>query len=517
MPPEVAQPGVNVESVYLRSMDDGFAGGSRRIGRIVRTGLALLSVQGLTWASSILALSVAPRFLGADQYGISAAATMLVSLGALLAGFGTNNYLVKETARSPASVRTLVANAVVWRFMVWGVLLLVGTPSALFTLGTGANLTVLAFATAGGTFSLAQTGLLAGLQGLERLGKAALVVSLLGLAGNAALVGILFAGGDVVAVTAWGACMAAISLVATSIVFARATTGPVVVSRELVRSVAFAGRPYLAWDMGLLLYGSIDILLLTVLTDVDTVGKYALAYRVIGIPVFASTIVTMAIYPSLSASSTGNPRWFKELMAGAVRIVTLITVPMMIVIALGSGSLVNLLTDGGFDGAALLIVILSLHVPAAAISTILGMGLFAADRQARMAGLAWAASGLNVAANCVAIPVAQHAWNDGAVGAAIVTVLTEGFIGAMVWRWAGAFVDRREVLGGVMKTLAASVVMGAAMIAASSLGGIVLAVVVGGVSFVAASTIFGAVSPEEIRRLVMQLRSGSRELASVEA
>src|SRR6185437_11018895 len=99
-----------------------------------------------------------------------------------------------------------------------------------------------------------------------------------------------------------------------------------------------------------------------------------------------------------------------------------------------------------FRSAAPLLAIVSVHIPLAAADTVLGTALFALGRERRFAVVAWAAAILNPIANVVLVPMAAHAWGDGAIGAALVTVATEVFIGANIWWMLRSFLPLQPML-----------------------------------------------------------------------
>src|SRR5690606_6280206 len=90
--PSSDAPNVDVEATAVE----------RRSAPIMRTALALFSVQGLTWASSLVGVLFVPRFLGANGLGAYAAITTAVALISLVASLGTANHVVREVARNPA-------------------------------------------------------------------------------------------------------------------------------------------------------------------------------------------------------------------------------------------------------------------------------------------------------------------------------------------------------------------------------------------------------------------------------
>jgi len=484
----------------------------------MRTAGALLSVQAITWLSSLVSVAILPRFLGPQQFGFGATAWTAVALASLVATFGTSNLVIKETARNPGDARQLVVHAIVIRSAIWIAVCLVAAPPVAVFVKSPTLLAVLAISAVSGWLGLVLDAVLAGLQGLERLGRTSLYLGILALTSNGVTFAVLLLGGKIIAVTIASAGVGMVSAFVGVATFLSVTNGRLRVQRDLVARMAAAGPPYLAWDLGQKVYASIDLMLLSFLAGAASVGAYAFAYRIIGIPIFATTIVTMAVYPSLAASAASDAVWFRAVVSNAARLCFLAAAPMAVGIAILAPDLVQLLSGGGFDRAEALVVILALHLPPVALHTILGMALFATDRQRRMALFAWAAAAVTIAANLALIPLADNLWGNGAIGAAIVTLTTEIGMGLLVWRWSWGLIDHSMVLGSIVKTIAACGLMAVVVLPANAAAGIFVAIPAGAVTFGVASLVLGAYSVGEIRELAAQARpNAARELASVEA
>lgn len=67
---------------------------------IARGALALLSVQPLTWAASLLTVVAVPRLRGADTFGQLTIAVTISTLAATTAGLGISEYLVRLSQSS---------------------------------------------------------------------------------------------------------------------------------------------------------------------------------------------------------------------------------------------------------------------------------------------------------------------------------------------------------------------------------------------------------------------------------
>jgi hypothetical protein len=111
---------------------------------------------------------------------------------------------------------------------------------------------------------------------------------------------------------------------------------------------------------------------------------------------------------------------------------------------------------------------------------------------------------LNPLACIFAIHATMNAFDNGAIGAAIVTVGTEIFIlgGALLLRPPGVM-DRPTVIAAVRFT-AAGLIMIPALLVAGNLP-LAVKVVVGVVAYLAASVAFGAISVTDLRRAVREV------------
>ena len=145
--------------------------------------------------------------------------------------------------------------------------------------------------------------------------------------------------------------------------------------------------------------------------------------------------------PSLSANAVddSSPE-FRRLANRSICLVAFVGIPASIGIILVASDVFSLLHyQAGFEQAVPLLQILALHIPIVGIDMVLGSALIAADRQTAWTIIAGGAAVLNILLNLVAIPLTMHAFGNGAIGAAIVTVGTELFmmVGALMLRPAG--------------------------------------------------------------------------------
>jgi O-antigen/teichoic acid export membrane protein len=145
-------------------------------------------------------------------------------------------------------------------------------------------------------------------------------------------------------------------------------------------------------------------------------------------------------------------------------------------------------------------VLLSATLPLVGINMILGCVLAARDRQRQWAIAGVAAAVLNVSVNFVAIPYTQAHFDNGAIGAAAVTSLTE-----VMLLGAGLFLCPRGVFDSatvrfVLRCGLAALVM-AVLIWPLRDGSVLLTVPFGALVFLVAAFATRAVSSDDVRAL----------------
>ena len=209
------------------------------------------------------------------------------------------------------------------------------------------------------------------------------------------------------------------------------------INLRLWGKIVVGGLPFFAWSAVLLWYGQVDVTLLKILVGDTEVGWYAAANRIAGIPVFLPTIVVAAILPALSHERVASSPHFRALASRSIRLVMLVGIPAAVGTILLSDHLVYMLHfPASFNQVGPLMVILGLNMPLVALDMVLGTILIATGRQKAWTVVGIVSAVFNPLANLWAIPFTQHHYGNGAIGAASVTLATEGLmlVGALILR-----------------------------------------------------------------------------------
>lgn len=466
---------------------------------------SLLASQMATWVISAILLIIAPSRLGAADFGRYQFVIAFVGFFTLVGSLGTSTYLVKQIARDHSLVGRLVVDSIKLKLIIGPVL--VGAAMGLGWLLSypGEVLLLIAIVSSGLIASIINEILVAGLAGMERMAGAALWTTVSVYLGT--IVGIVVV-------------MTSRSLNAYAMGFALATFVPVIGNYWAIRpflrerrspfgptwkSIIVGGVPLFALSAVNLLYGTIDIPIIEHIAGSEVVGWYSLAYRWVGMPIFITTVVAAAFMPRLAASAHQSAVEFAQLTNRALRIVMMVTLPASAGLALVAADLLDFVYGNEYDNSISLMQILAIQMPIAAVDTILAVALIAADRQNRYLLVAIGAAVINPVLNIIAINITQDRYGNGAIGASVVTVVTELFILAWALRLRTEGIMDSYTWKFFGRCFGAVALMSIAVLLASSTG-LFIKIAVGAIVFTAASLGLGTVSVDRVKRTIKEFR-----------
>jgi O-antigen/teichoic acid export membrane protein len=426
--------------------------------------------QVAMWSGSLVLVVVLPRHVSPSDFGSFQFAAAFVGYFMLVGTFGTTTYLVKMIARDESTVGPFLVNAIVMKLALTISLSAVAILLA-YVLGYPSQTIVLVeIACVAMVINVLNETLGAALQGLERMNKFA--ISRVGqtCVGVGVGLAILLADKGVVAFAIVVPLGAIVPLVVNLIQLWPELRKSLHIDFGVWKNLVKGGMPFLLWTAILVVYGTIDIPLLRAMAGSAAVGAYALAYTWVGMPAGFSSVVVSATMPSMSANAVRESTTdFTRTANRAICLVLLVGLPSSIGIALVIGDVFQLLHyQAGYEDAVVLVQILALHIPFVGMDMVLGSALIAADRQKQWTIIGGGAAVLNPLLNLAAIPITVHLFNNGAIGAAVITVATELFmmVGALAIRPRG-IMDRATVSYALRCGLA-SVLMVPAVLAVGS-------------------------------------------------
>jgi O-antigen/teichoic acid export membrane protein len=462
--------------------------------------------QCASWVGAAALAIMLPRFLGAENLGRLGFAIGLTTLVGLIANLGTATFVVKEVARRPEKAPELTINALAMRVPL--TVVAAGIAVAVVTVTSRDPVThAVVYLLCLGILVDSARGIVQGtLQGLQRMRTLAAFPAVSTSIYALAAAAVLLAGAGVVAVAAAYVAGQAAGLALSAIALRRALPSFPRPHPRVWRLLLLSGLPFFVWQAALVVYGQVDSVLLSFLTNYAVVGWYVAAYKIVTLPIFVPTILMTVVFPALSAAS-GAPERFNPIARKALLVSLLVTLPMALGIMLEAGHLVRLLGyPESFQNSILPIVLLAPSFPLVAADMIIGTTLNARDRQRQWALTAVAAAVLNPALNLIAIPYTQARYGNGAIGAAAVTTLTEVFMMCVgLWLLPRGVLDRGTVLR-CLGCLAAGLVMTAVILPLRS-APLLVVVAVGAATYGAAALALRIVSISEVLAVVRHLLS----------
>src|SRR5215472_780193 len=430
----------------------------------VRSAVKFGLAQPISWASSVVLAILLPRTLGDANLGRFGFALGLTLLAGLLANLGISTFLTKEVARAPERASQLAINALLMRLPLS--LIAAGVAIALVVARRGDRVTevVVIMLSAGILVDATRAVVQGTLQGLHRMTTLAAFPAVAGAVYALLAVAALTHGGGVVVVAAAYVAGQTAGLIVNVVALWRALPRAARPSQQICRLLLVGGLPFFVWQAALVVYGQIDSVLLSYLTNDAVVGWYVAAYRVVTVPIFVPMVLMTVAFPALSAASR-DPARFNNIVRRAVQVVLLTTVPMALGVMLLPDRIIHVLHWApSFQHSVLPIVLLAPSFPLVAVDMMIGSALNARDRQRQWALTGVAAALLNPALNLVAIPYTQARFGNGAIGAAAVTTLTEVFLMSVGLRLLPRGVLDRGTVLRCLGCLAAGLVMTAVLL-----------------------------------------------------
>jgi O-antigen/teichoic acid export membrane protein len=468
----------------------------------------LAGSQLITWTVTLLWTLVVPRALG--PAGMGQVVTALAASGVLgvAIGLGTRTYLVRAMSASPAESASLVGTAMALRVLlaIPGIAIM-----ALFArlahFDSGQSLLVW-LATAGMLLSLLAEPIQASFQSRERMEYIAFgtVFNTIGLSfGGIALVLIGF---RATGLMAWSLLLSGAAL-ALNVWWLRRyhsidwRTNLDRLNRVLRESLVYAASSFFG-----MVYVWVGSVMLAALTPASTVGWFGASNRLFTTLMFVPSIVATAWLPRLVTAFAQSRRRFETAARSPLELVLILSLPVAAGTALVAGGVIGALYGPAFRPSVPVLMILAACCVPMYFNIIAYQVLVAWNRPGVWNRVMVVGTILNAVLNLVAIRYFQLHFGNGGIGAALSLLVTELLMSVV-----GITVLRGVLNGGsllrVAKAAAATCGMAAAVLAASSLGFIVQALI-GAIAFAALSWLLrlpNAEEREDLRRLAAKVTS----------
>jgi O-antigen/teichoic acid export membrane protein len=470
---------------------------------------ALAAGQLVTWTMTLLWTIVVPNALGPSGLGLLFTALAVTGVFSILLGLGTRNYLVREIVVDRTRAPSLVGTGIVLRLLLAPVFALAIVVYAQFANYGHEGTLVLYLVTVSAILILLAEPMLAGFQALEQMKYLAysdvINKSAQGLIGIA----LVFLGFRAVGLAASMAVIAAVVFVLDAIWLRRFF--PLDLRATASRIIGMLRESVAYWAFGLffMIYLWIDSMLLSLLTRSEVVGWYAVPMRLFQTLMFFPVLLSTAWLPRLVSAYEESPQRLRKEARAPLELALLLSAPICAGTAILAGPVIHLLYKPSYDSSIPVLIILGLCLPPMYLNIMLNQVLVAAKRQVLWTWVMAGATIVNPLLNFALIPLTEHRYGNGAIGAALSLLVTEAIIVIAGFVLVGRDVlDRFIVRRGVAVAAAAVAMWGAAYLARPF--GPVVAIAVGTLTFAAVARVTGAVTAEEIELVRSAIRNRRR-------
>jgi O-antigen/teichoic acid export membrane protein len=398
--------------------------------RIAKNTVILLMAQGISYLLAFFYIVYTARYLGPAGYGVISIAIAITGIYSVMADFGTHQLMTREIARDREKAKQFLVNISIIKLVlvtvVYGIMAvavnILGYPQQTIMVIYLLGLSVI--------FSTFYSMYFCVFQAYERMEFQAfglIVNTLVMLAGVFIAISLKadVAGFAVVYIAA-AAVVLAYCLAVQVAVFGRKITGEKTGFRKLDTS-GIKNIIKQCWPIGVMavlvvVRLKVDTILLSVFGGDKAVGLYNSAYRFVDISAVVPAMLILALFPTLSFLYSASPERFDAASSRAFKFLLFLALPLVFVVIMFAGPLVNLTFGSEYTPAVLTLQILICTAGVMFMSTLTGTLFITADKQSASMVLATGILALNLILNLILIPLYSQ------TGAAITAFATE-FIG----------------------------------------------------------------------------------------
>lgn len=385
--------------------------------------------QIVTWASTFILMLFLPRYLGPVEYGRLYLAGSIAGLFLIFIDYDGRTGIAKNIARNPENASDLLVNAISFRIIIWYIACIGLIIFALITnYSLHVKILLLIFA-----FELVWLGSRTVLQGIFQGFELLQYSSYSSIAEKVfvSVAGIiaLFMGANSIGI---GTIMVAGSLLGflISVRFIKKIIHKISkFDRRASINLIKEGFPIFLWTIFGVIYYRVDTIMLSFMTPEKVVGWYGAAYKFYDVLNFLPSIFTISIFPILSKLWKKEEKAHTKATQKSIAFLFLAAIPISVTTYFFSTNIIQLFYGlNGYEPSVGVLKILGIGLVFLYIDMILGTTLIASDKQKQLAFVALFATPLNVIINYFLIPYTQINFNNGGLGAAVATLLTEIYV-----------------------------------------------------------------------------------------
>jgi O-antigen/teichoic acid export membrane protein len=393
--------------------------------KVIKNASILMISQLVTWGFSLLLTIFLPRYLGAAVTGEFVLAGSIWAIMSMLIGFGMDTLLTKEIARHPDRTPKLVGLAFILRIILF--ILTCALVALYLQLMSYSPTTVRLIWIIGISSLITQIGLVyqSALQGLEYMHFTS-IAGIVSKGVNTILaITVVILGYSVYSIGFVNVISALVSALLLFIFLRRYYKPQVQFQITPALAMMSSSVPYLLSGMGLILYGQIDVLIISSMINAREVGWYGVTTQLTGTLLFIPVVFTTAIFPALTRAYSSQSNALPSLIQKSFDLMLLLSIPIGLGIFVIADPLVVLLYGSAFASSGPILSIMGIVVIFMYLNILVGQFLISTDRQNIWTIIMFIATLITIPLDLLLVPWTQSAFGNGAIGGAVSFVITE--------------------------------------------------------------------------------------------
>lgn len=464
---------------------------------IAKNASFLMMSQVVTWSMALLLMVFLPRYLGAAAIGQLHLANSIWAIVAIFVGFGMGIMMTKEIARSKDNFAELAGTSLVIRlvfFFISIVVVVIYLQWANYSSQTLWVIAIIGISNFIGIFTGVFYPALAGNERMEYIAYADIAAKLFRTVATLALLfmgyGILF-----VATVIIGSSIIQVSVMA----FATRKINPITLNFrwDLVKWILKASVPFFLVAVFRTIYIQLDVVIISLLVNEEVIGWYSAADSLFSTFLFIPTIFLTAAFPALSRLYEEKSDKLGTLMRKSFDMLLLLSIPIGLGLFVLGDEIVLLIFGPDFINSGAVLSVMGFVLIFTYLNMLVGRFLIATNRQSKWTIVMALAMLVSIPLDLILVPWCQSTFGNGAIGGALAFVVTElGMLVLGIILLPKGSLGRSNVWFGC-RALLAGIIMVVVVWQFRDLF-IAIPIIVGALTFVGFSWLFGVVPQEYI-------------------
>jgi len=372
---------------------------------------------------SFLLVPVAARLLGHDGFGKYSLAMAIMYIVFMLHDAGVNTYLTREVARKHERADFYFVNALYFKLISFGIIIIPLFLFAYFSKYSDDTKVMILILGLYGVFNSLTQLCQSIFRAFEKMQYETIIVIGEKLLITIGGVSILVAGYGLLYFGSVFTFAGLISFV-FAVIFLRLKFIPIKskFDSKFVKKLFKDSLPFGISMFLVTIYDKIDIVMLSVMTDMSTVGWYSTAYRLLAITSVIPVILVTSIFPRMSRKALENRDEVSEIFTRSFKYLFFLAIPFVSLGMLLGDEIILLVFGSQYQNSVAAFKVLVWAAAILFLNILIGALFRASDNQKKLLAIQLGGVFVNFTLNLILIPTHSY------IGAAIATVITEGLI-----------------------------------------------------------------------------------------